>query len=38
MILYKMKVFEEINGSIFTSEEEKAVKEYKRFLEKKIQY
>jgi hypothetical protein len=35
MILYKMKVFEEINGSIFTSEEEKAVKEYKRFLEKK---
>ena len=35
MLLYKMKVFEEINGSIFTSEEEKAVKEYKRFLEKK---
>ena len=35
MLLYKMKVFEEINGSIFTSEEEKAVKEYGRFLEKK---
>ena len=30
-----MKVFEEINGNIFTSEEEKAVKEYGRFLEKK---
>ena len=30
-----MKVFEEINGNIFTSEEEKKIsKEYSRFLEK----